>query len=150
MRRKRSNRAEQRLPRRPCPARRPETRPVTARLALLAALLLVLTPAVSRPDSPSRDRQFTWMYGLSGSGGLKSAQRLGLNTLYLPTTIAVDVVEDNRHTAQAAAAGRPATSSSRCPRTPTSAPRIPTIPNIWKRSARRSGRWCASSPLSLP
>lgn len=66
----------------------------------LGGLLLVCSLASS--DAASPDRQFTWMYGLQGMAGLTAAQQLGLNTLYLPTTTAVDSVEESRRTAQAA------------------------------------------------
>lgn len=54
----------------------------------------------SLPATP--ERQFTWMYGLSGTQGLEMAQQLGLNTIYLPTTNTVDSVEASRSLAQAA------------------------------------------------
>ncbi len=69
----------------------------------LLVLLLLATCSASSSDTPLRDRQFTWMYGLQGLAGLDAAQRLGLNTLFLRTSTLVDSVEENRRTAQAAA-----------------------------------------------
>lgn len=66
--------------------------------------LIILFAIVSGSGSlhGAPERQFMWMYGLQGPQGLKMAQELGLNTLYLPTTNAVDSVESSRSLARAA------------------------------------------------
>ena len=78
-------------------------RPAAAGSQPLLWLLLLSLPAVVLSDTPLRDRQFTWMYGLEGPAAVATAQRLHLSTLYLRPTTAVDSVEEARSTAQAAA-----------------------------------------------
>ena len=75
-------------------------RPLTA-LPACAALVLLGLVAPLRAAGPT---QFSWMYGLRAERGLEMAQKLGLNTLYLPTTNTGDSLRESQRVAQLARA----------------------------------------------